>query len=112
MVTLQTKSQFKARSVANNVDIYIPVPADVDSPSFKASIGTVTYLPDLDCVKWTIKQFYGQREFLMRAHFGLPSVSGGAQLQLVVMVVMMMMMMAVVVVVPCRGDGVMEGEAH
>jgi len=73
---IKTKSQFKARSVANNVDIYIPVPPDVDSPSFKASIGTVTYLPDLDCVKWTIKQFYGQREFLMRAHFGLPSVSG------------------------------------
>ena len=107
----QTKSQFKARSVANNVEIYIPVPPDVDSPSFKvspcmnegcdgpmlggflvmvwgwlvawlagfgqASLGTVTYVPDLDCIKWTIKQFYGQRECLMRAHFGLPSVSGG-----------------------------------
>ena len=42
----QAKSQFKSRSIANNVDIIIPVPSDVDSPSFKASIGTVTYLPD------------------------------------------------------------------
>lgn len=24
---------------------------------------------------WSIKQFHGQREYLMRAHFGLPSIS-------------------------------------
>ena len=34
------------RSVANNVEIHIPVPSDVDSPSFKTSIGTVRYIPD------------------------------------------------------------------
>ena len=44
---------------------------------FQASVGTVTYLPDLDCIKWSIKQYYGQRDFLMRAHFGLPSVAAG-----------------------------------
>lgn len=94
---IKTKSQFKARSIANNVEIVIPVPPDVDSPSFKvgwesrgdashrltrasclplpqASIGTVTYVPDRDAVVWKIKQFYGAREYLMRAHFGLPSV--------------------------------------
>lgn len=43
---VQAKSQFKSRSIANNVEIIIPVPNDVDSPSFKASIGSVTYLPD------------------------------------------------------------------
>lgn len=42
----QAKSQFKSRSIANNVEIIIPVPNDVDSPTFKASIGTVAYLPD------------------------------------------------------------------
>eukprot|EP00438_Fugacium_kawagutii_P018334 Skav212483 [mRNA] locus=scaffold385:488075:495780:- [translate_table: standard] len=36
------------RSVANNVEIHIPVPSDVDSPSFKTSIGTVRYIPDQD----------------------------------------------------------------
>jgi AP-1 complex subunit mu len=72
---VKTKSQFKSRSVANNVEIIIPVPSDVDSPSFKSSVGTVTYLPDKDCVVWTIKQFHGGREYLMRAHFGLPSIS-------------------------------------
>mmetsp|Transcript_12979 Transcript_12979/g.30615 ORF Transcript_12979/g.30615 Transcript_12979/m.30615 type:complete len:221 (+) Transcript_12979:756-1418(+) len=72
---IKAKSQFKSRSIANNVEIIIPVPSDVDSPSFKSSIGTVVYLPDKDCVVWSIKQFNGSREYLMRAHFGLPSIS-------------------------------------
>jgi AP-1 complex subunit mu len=72
---IKARSQFKSRSVANNVEVIIPVPSDVDSPSFKASVGSVTYLPDKDSVLWTIKQFHGGREFLMRAHFGLPSIS-------------------------------------
>lgn len=72
---IKTRSQFKSRSVANNVEIFIPVPPDVDSPSFKCSVGNVTYLPDRDAVVWTIKQFHGGREYLMRAHFGLPSIS-------------------------------------
>lgn len=72
---IKTRSQFKSRSVANNVEIIIPVPADVDSPSFKCSVGNVTYLPDKDAVVWVIKQFHGGREYLMRAHFGLPSIS-------------------------------------
>ena len=73
---VKAKSQFKSRSIANNVEIVIPVPRDVDSPSFKASIGTVTYYPDKDAVVWSIKQFTGSKEYLMRAHFGLPSISG------------------------------------
>merc|ERR1712227_707442 len=32
---IKAKSQFKSRSVANNVEIHIPVPSDVDSLSFK-----------------------------------------------------------------------------
>lgn len=71
---IKAKSQFKSRSIANNVEIIIPVPSDVDTPSFKSSIGSVVYLPDRDAVVWSIKQFNGSREYLMRAHFGLPSV--------------------------------------
>ena len=73
---IKAKSQFKARSIANNVEIVIPVPRDVDTPSFKASIGTVTYFPDRDAIVWSIKQFAGGKEYLMRAHFGLPSITG------------------------------------
>eukprot|EP01036_Dinobryon_divergens_P033678 gene33678-43527_t len=73
---IKAKSQFKSRSIANNVEIIIPVPSDVDSPSFKASIGTVTYFPDRNAIIWTIKQFTGSKDYLMRAHFGLPSIAG------------------------------------
>ena len=37
----------------------------------------MTYLPDRDAVVWSIKQFHGSREYLMRAHFGLPSIGSG-----------------------------------
>eukprot|EP00294_Goniomonas_avonlea_P008775 CAMPEP_0114548486 /NCGR_PEP_ID=MMETSP0114-20121206/5005_1 /TAXON_ID=31324 /ORGANISM="Goniomonas sp, Strain m" /LENGTH=417 /DNA_ID=CAMNT_0001733075 /DNA_START=13 /DNA_END=1263 /DNA_ORIENTATION=+ len=72
---IKAKSQFKARSMANSVEICIPVPPDADSPYFKASIGTARYAPEKDCIIWSIKQFPGQKEFLMRAHLGLPSIS-------------------------------------
>ena len=35
----------------------------------------MTYVPEKDAIVWTIKQFYGSREYRMRAHFGLPSVA-------------------------------------
>ena len=54
--SVKARTQFKPRSSANNVEIFIPVPPDVDSPAFKASQGSVTYVPDLDAIKWTVKQ--------------------------------------------------------
>ena len=71
---VKAKSQYKARSIANNVEILIPVPSDVDCPHFKTSVGTVKYLPGQDCMLWSIKQFGGQKDFIMTATFGLPSV--------------------------------------
>lgn len=70
----QAKSQFKRRSTANNVEIIIPVPLDADSPKFKTTIGSVKYVPEDNAIVWSIKQFPGGKDFLMRAHFGLPSV--------------------------------------
>ena len=69
------KSEFKRRSTANNVEILIPVPLDVDSPSFKTSQGNVEYIAANNCLSWKIKQFNGQKEYLMRASFGLPSIT-------------------------------------
>ncbi|CAI4210514.1 unnamed protein product [Parascedosporium putredinis] len=51
---LKAKAQFKRRSTANNVEIIVPQSAIV----------------------WKIKQFGGNKEFLMRAELGLPSVRG------------------------------------
>lgn len=75
---VKVKAQFKRRSSANNVEIYVPVPDDADTPKFRAATGTVQYAPDKSAFVWKIKQLGGGREFLMRAHFGLPSVRGGA----------------------------------
>lgn len=53
----------------------IPVPADADSPKFKTTVGSVKYAPEQNAITWTIKSFPGGKEYLMRAHFGLPSVT-------------------------------------
>ncbi|PAA93013.1 hypothetical protein BOX15_Mlig016382g1, partial [Macrostomum lignano] len=71
---IKAKSQFKRRSTANNVDIIIPVPADVDSPKFKTTVGSCRYQPESSSLVWSIKAFPGGKEFIMRAHFGLPTV--------------------------------------
>jgi AP-1 complex subunit mu len=71
---VKAKSQFKRRSTANNVEIVVPVPVDADSPKFKTTCGSCKYTPENNSVIWTIKSFPGGKDFLMRAHFGLPSV--------------------------------------
>ncbi|ODN83472.1 hypothetical protein L202_01609 [Cryptococcus amylolentus CBS 6039] len=71
---VKVKGQFKRRSTANNVEIYVPVPDDADSPKFRASVGSVVYAPEKSAFVWKIKQLGGGRDYLMRAHFGLPSV--------------------------------------
>ncbi|XP_072023671.1 AP-1 complex subunit mu-1-like isoform X1 [Amphiura filiformis] len=71
---IKAKSQFKRRSTANNVDILISVPSDADSPKFKTTVGYAKYIPEQNQCIWHIKSFPGGKEFLMRAHFNLPSV--------------------------------------
>lgn len=71
---VKVKAQFKRRSTANNVEVLINVPDDADSPKFRAAIGSVSYAPELSAMVWKIKQLAGGKEYLMRAHFGLPSV--------------------------------------
>ena len=69
---VKAKTQFKSKSIANNVEIIVPVPPDVDSPSFKSNVGTVRYVPDTNCMVWLIKQFPGLKEFQIRASFCFP----------------------------------------
>ena len=76
---VKARTQFKQKSIANNVEIIVPVPIDVDSPVFKANVGTVKYVPDKSCMIWCIKQFPGRKEFLMRACFGFPSIKDDAR---------------------------------
>ena len=71
---IKAKTNFKSKSMANNVEIFVSVPTDVDSPSFKANVGVVKYVPDQNSMVWCIKQFPGRKEYLMRAQFGFPSI--------------------------------------
>ncbi|XP_027944501.1 AP-1 complex subunit mu-2 isoform X3 [Eumetopias jubatus] len=73
-IMVKAKGQFKKQSVANGVEISVPVPSDADSPKFKTSVGSAKYMPEKNVVIWSIKSFPGGKEYLMRAHFGLPSV--------------------------------------
>lgn len=56
---VQAKSQFKRQSIANHVEIIIPVPSDADSPKFKTSVGSVKYVPELSAFVWMIRSFPG-----------------------------------------------------
>jgi hypothetical protein len=75
---VKAKSQFKRRSTANNVEIIIPVPNDSSAPKFKTTIGHCKYAPEQSAIVWSIKSFPGGKEYLMRAHLGLPSVEGNS----------------------------------
>ncbi len=74
---VKAKTNFKNRSVANNVDIHIPVPNDLQNATFKTLCGTVVYLSDREDILWNIKQFEGQTELTMRCTFYVPTVRIG-----------------------------------
>ncbi|KAM3845304.1 AP-1 complex subunit mu-2 isoform 3-T3 [Vipera latastei] len=56
-IMVKAKGQFKKQSVANGVEISVPVPNDADSPKFKTNIGSAKYLPEKNTVVWNIKSF-------------------------------------------------------
>lgn len=68
------KAHFKRKSTATEVEIAVPVPEDVDSPTFRAASGRATYVPARAAFVWRLKSLAGGSEYLLRAHFGLPSV--------------------------------------
>lgn len=71
---VKARTQLKARAVANNVKIFVPVLPDVVSPNFKCTSGKAKYAPDKDAVVWSLKQFKAGRDAVMRGHFSLPSI--------------------------------------
>lgn len=75
---VKARSQFKERSSATNVEIILPLPEDATSPMVKTSQGSATYVPEKSALVWSIKSFAGGKEFLLRCHFGLPSVEAEA----------------------------------
>lgn len=71
---VKAHSNFKCRSTAVNVIIEIPVAHDVDSPTFRLTVGSAKYVPEQNKMVWSIKLFPGGKEYLLLASFKLPSV--------------------------------------
>ena len=71
---VKAKTNFKNRSVANNVSIYMPVPLDIQNATFKTTSGSVVYLSDREDLLWFIKRFEGQCELDMNCSFQVPTV--------------------------------------
>lgn len=71
---IRAKSQLKKRTSANNVEIFIPVPDDADTPKFKAQVGIASYRPEKGGILWTIGYFPSGKEFSLHARLGFPSV--------------------------------------
>lgn len=74
---VKAKTNFKNRSIANNVDIFVPVPNDLQNATFKTAHGTVSYMSDREDILWNIKQFEGQTEITMICTFSVPTVTIG-----------------------------------
>jgi AP-1 complex subunit mu len=71
---IKAKSNFKKLSTANDVEIKVHVPSDVDGPKFKSSSGSSKYIPQENCFIWRISSFPGRKELICQAHFNLPSI--------------------------------------
>ena len=55
------RSNFKERVTAKNVEIFIPIAADLQNTTFKCSHGFAIYSPSLKGVQWTFDHFPGKR---------------------------------------------------
>ncbi|CAF2075759.1 hypothetical protein Bca4012_089656 [Brassica carinata] len=72
---VKARSQFKERSTATNVEIELPVPADASNPTVRTSLGSAAYAPEKDALVWKIKSFPGNKDYMLRAEFHLPSIT-------------------------------------
>jgi AP-1 complex subunit mu len=73
------RSDYPARSIAENVKIIIPVPIDAESPKGKYSVGTMKYIPKDNQIVWNINKFAGEKQYTLRVHFELSSVESESE---------------------------------
>jgi AP-1 complex subunit mu len=71
---VKAKSNYKNKSTAKNVAIYIPVPNDLNNPLFKTQTGNVSYLPSKEAIQWSLKTLPGQTDISLRFQFNVPTI--------------------------------------
>lgn len=74
---IRARTNFKARSIASNCDIIVPVPCDMISCEFKTFTGTPEWDSGLEVIVWNIKNFQGQSEANLKCIMKFPSVRIG-----------------------------------
>lgn len=73
-MSLCAKSTYKKNSCANAVEIRIPVPTDAEQPNAKANYGSVRYAPEEEVLLWSMKSFFGGKEYNCKCSYSVPSV--------------------------------------
>lgn len=67
-------SNFKQKSIANNVKVRIPTPCDAMDFEMKTKEGTAKYEPKSDCIEWEIPFMKGENLVIMDFNYRLPSL--------------------------------------
>ena len=71
---MKIHTNFKASSVANDVEISIPAACDLYNPVSKPTGGTAKYSPDRDCFVWKIPVFKGEQSHYIEYKYSLPTL--------------------------------------
>ncbi len=74
---VKARTNFKARSIASNCDIFVPLPSDVIKADIKPQLGSGLWNTEKECLIWNIKNFQGQVEVVLRCNLIFPSVRIG-----------------------------------
>ena len=71
---MKIQANFKANSVANDVEISIPAACDLYNPVVKPSYGKAKYQPDRDNFLWKIPVFKGEQHYIIEYKYSLPTL--------------------------------------
>ncbi len=72
---IRISSNFKNKSTANDVSVFMPVPCDLIKPKFKHTEGKMEYLADKSCIKWKLDTFSGEEVFSAEYEYSLPTLA-------------------------------------
>ena len=72
--SVQAKSLYRDKIMANFVEFYIPVPPESQNVKSKSSSGLVKYQPDTNCLCWKLKQLYGKKEVTLKCQLNTPII--------------------------------------
>lgn len=73
IIKCYVRAEYKRRQQCRVSEFRFPVPSDCDSPRWKASMGTVVYVPEQMQVVWRVPNLSGGQEATVHAELSLPA---------------------------------------